>query len=563
MSANLFRRTQFANFAVDMHTITRNALAMTARMAATTVVGLLTWRIALQLLGAYSLGLYSVIAGVIALGEVLYATLGGAYDRYMAYTLGRCDSDFGDMAATARRLQVRVAVAVVVLADTAGLWYVLSLNDVTAAGTWVAVTVFQLALATSVLTILAAPARSVLTALERMDIVARVDITATVGRFVLLAVLLWLANEYEVIGSGSPYPLVAYAIVCVTMPLYTCLALWRHSRRRIGRTGTASKMMMRELLRYAAADFYGNAAVAIRDQGIILVFNAVGGLAATAALTLALAVVAKVQTWAQSILTAFVPPVIKAYAAGDNDRMWRMALRALAWSAGIFGVCAAVLYAFADTLMPLWLGPEMPSMTVALLGIALAAGMCVAITNVFAASCTPPGAYVLIRWYPARYTFAPRRLYTLPRSITERTWHTRPSYRYTRRSPYAPSCLREVLPDTGSRLPRPSTTPPRRVRDAYSSSSVRWIWAEPNVLLSIACNSTLHARPKALTYWPYAADVGPTAFPKTSRCCPRYGPMVSAAERWPCNYGRHVTVVRYLCVDVWHAQMSLQRLTTS
>ena len=120
MSANLFRRTQFANFAVDMHTITRNALAMTARMAATTVVGLLTWRIALQLLGAYSLGLYSVIAGVIALGEVLYATLGGAYDRYMAYTLGRCDSDFGDMAATARRLQVRVAVAVVVLADTAG-----------------------------------------------------------------------------------------------------------------------------------------------------------------------------------------------------------------------------------------------------------------------------------------------------------------------------------------------------------------------------------------------------------------------------------------------------------
>lgn len=412
MSANLFRRTQFANFAVDMHTITRNALAMTARMAATTVVGLLTWRIALQLLGAYSLGLYSVIAGVIALGEVLYATLGGAYDRYMAYTLGRCDSDFGDMATTARRLQVRVAVAVVVLADTAGLWYVLSLNDVTAAGTWVAVTVFQLALATSVLTILAAPARSVLTALERMDIVARVDITAAVGRFVLLAVLLWLANEYEVIGSGSPYPLVAYAIVCVTMPLYTCLALWRHSRRRIGRTGTASKMMMRELLRYAAADFYGNAAVAIRDQGIILVFNAVGGLAATAALTLALAVVAKVQTWAQSILTAFVPPVIKAYAAGDNDRMWRMALRALAWSAGIFGVCAAVLYAFADTLMPLWLGPEMPSMTVALLGIALAAGMCVAVTNVFAAVVHATGrirAYSLVSG--TIYLCAPAALY--------------------------------------------------------------------------------------------------------------------------------------------------------
>lgn len=120
MLADLLLRPQLANFAIDMHTITRNAIAMTVRMAVTTAVGLLTWRIALQLLGAYSLGLYSVIAGVIALGEVLYAALGGAYDRYMSYALGR-GSNFGDIVAGARRLQARAAVAVVVLADTAGL----------------------------------------------------------------------------------------------------------------------------------------------------------------------------------------------------------------------------------------------------------------------------------------------------------------------------------------------------------------------------------------------------------------------------------------------------------
>ena len=148
MLADLLLRPQLANFAIDMHTITRNAIAMTVRMAVTTAVGLLTWRIALQLLGDYSLGLYSVIAGVIALGEVLYAALGGAYDRYMSYALGR-GSNFGDIVAGARRLQARAAVAVVVLADTAGLWYVLTLDDVSAAGTWVAVVVFQLALATS------------------------------------------------------------------------------------------------------------------------------------------------------------------------------------------------------------------------------------------------------------------------------------------------------------------------------------------------------------------------------------------------------------------------------
>ena len=419
--ANLRWRLQFVNFASDMHTITRNALAMTARMAASTAVGLLTWRIALQLLGAYSLGLYSVIAGVIALGEVLYATLGGAYDRYMAYTLGHCNSCFGDMVATAHHLQGRVAVAVVVLADTAGLWYVLSLDDVSAAGTWVNVTVFQLALTTSALTILAAPARSALTALERMDIVARVDITATAGRFVLLAVLLWMTT-IEGIDVGSPYPLITYAAVCVAMPLYTYLALWRHTRRRIGRMGKTSKPILRALLRYAAADFYGNAAVAIRDQGILLVFNAIGGLAATAALTLALAVVAKVQTWAQSILTAFVPPIIKACAAGDNARMWRMTTRALLWSGGVFGACAAVLYVFAGTLMPLWLGSQMPPMTVSLLGIALAAGVCVALTNVFATVVHATGrirAYSLVSG--TIYLCAPAALYIAAQHYTADT----------------------------------------------------------------------------------------------------------------------------------------------
>lgn len=356
MSANLFRRTQFANFAVDMHTITRNALAMTARMAATTVVGLLTWRIALQLLGAYSLGLYSVIAGVIALGEVLYATLGGAYDRYMAYTLG------------------------------------------------------------------------------------------------------------------------------LAIPIS---AIWQP------------------------------------------------------------------------------PPVIKAYAAGDNDRMWRMALRALAWSAGIFGVCAAVLYAFADTLMPLWLGPEMPSMTVALLGIALAVGMCVAVTNVFAAVVHATGrirAYSLVSG--TIYLCAPAALYFAAQ-------HYGTDMAYAAIIPiYAAVTVCAVLfarstaghrVETSEAVNNTASTRPRRILVIIRSLDMGG--AERALIDSLQQHP---ARPsQSIDIRPYAADVGPTASPKTSRCCPRYGPRVSTAERWPCNYGQHVTVVRCLCVDVWHAQMSLQRLTTS
>ncbi len=364
-----------------MQTITRNAFAMSVRMAVTTVVGLATWRIALELLGVYSLGLYAVIAGVIALGDVLYATLGGAYNRFMAFSLARRDYGISDVVATARRIQQRVTLAVFALADTAGLWYVLSLDDAAGTQAWVVIAVFQLALASSMLTILSAPARSALTALERMDIIARIDIAAGVLRLVILSLLLWMFYG----GSpGTPYALALYAVVCAIVPLWTYAALWRNTHRHIGRKGTASSRLLREIRRYAAVDLYGNAAVTIRDQGVLLVFNAVGGLAATAALTLALAVVAKIQTWASSILAAFAPPIVKAYAANDKALMWHTARRALAWSLGAFVLCAIPLTVFTNTLMSLWLGPDMPPETTTLLVIALVAGVFVAATNVLA-----------------------------------------------------------------------------------------------------------------------------------------------------------------------------------
>lgn len=364
-----------------MQTITRNAFAMSVRMAVTTVVGLATWRIALELLGVYSLGLYAVIAGVIALGDVLYATLGGAYNRFMAFSLARKDYGISDVVATARRLQQRVTLAVIVLADTAGLWYVLSLDDTAGTQAWVVIIVFQLALASSVLAILSAPARSALTALERMDVIARIDIVVGALRLTALSLLLWM---FYGTGTETPCTLVIYAVVCAVVPLWTYAALWRNTHRHIGRKGSVSSGLLREIRRYAAVDLYGNAAVTIRDQGVLLAFNAVGGLAAAAALTLALAVVAKIQTWASSILAAFVPPIVKAYAANDKALMWHTARRALAWSLGAFVLCAIPLAVFADTLMPLWLGPDMPPETTALLVIALVAGVFVAATNVLA-----------------------------------------------------------------------------------------------------------------------------------------------------------------------------------
>lgn len=365
-----------------MQTITRNALALSVRMAVTTAVGLMTWRIALQLLGVYSMGLYALIVGVIALGDVLHATLAGAYDRFMAYSLAKKSADIGDVIRTARHLQKRVVAAVIVLAESFGLWYVLSLDDISVANTAVVVMVFQLALASSVLTILTAPARSALTAFERMDLLARTDIVAGILRFVILAILLWAFIRFEQIGSDVA--LLSYAVVCVAFPLWIYLTMWRHTRRLVGTKGSVSASTLKDIKRYAAADFFGNAAVAIRDQGIILAINAIAGLPATAALALATAVVVKVQTWAQSILTAFVPPIVKAFASNDLHRMWHNARLAFLWSVGAFLLCAVPTGIFADSLTSLWLGKDMPALTPDLLIISLIAGAFVSLTNVFA-----------------------------------------------------------------------------------------------------------------------------------------------------------------------------------
>lgn len=383
-------------------------------MAVTTAVGLLTWRIALQLLGVYSMGLYALIVGVIALGDVLYATLSGAYDRFMAYSLAKSGSDISDVIRTARHLQKRIVAAVIVLAEAFGLWYVLSLDDISATNTAVVIMVFQLALASSVLTILTAPARSALTAFERMDLLARTDIVAGILRFVILAILLWAFIRFEHLGSDVA--LLSYAGVCVAIPLWIYLTMWRHTRRLVDTKGAVSASTLKDIKRYAAADFFGNAAVAIRDQGIILAINTIAGLTATAALALATAVVVKIQTWAQSILTAFVPPIVKAFASNDIRRMWHTARLALLWSVGAFLLCAVPTGIFADALTSLWLGKDIPALTPDLLIVSLIAGAFVSLTNVFASIVHASGR---IRTYSiisgAIYLLAPFSVYVSAR----------------------------------------------------------------------------------------------------------------------------------------------------
>ena len=109
----------------DNKVIVKNATMLTIRMVIVAVVGLYTSRVVLGSLGDIDFGIYGVVSGVVALGSFLNTSMAGATSRFITYELGSGNSvKLRNVFSTSLLIHFAIAMIVVILAETAGLWFV-------------------------------------------------------------------------------------------------------------------------------------------------------------------------------------------------------------------------------------------------------------------------------------------------------------------------------------------------------------------------------------------------------------------------------------------------------
>ena len=335
----------------DNRRIAKNTLALYVRMGVTMLVSLFTSRVVLQTLGVEDFGIYNVVGGVVVLFSFLNAAMSSATQRFLNFELGRRDfAQVGRVFSMSMSVHFAIAGAVLLLAETLGLWFLNAQLNIPAERMAAANWVYQFSVASTLLGIMLVPYNATIIAYERMTFYAWASIATTFLRLGIVYLL--------VIGNADK--LVLYAALTFAVGVLMQIVHVAYCRRAFPRTAVyrpfRDKKLFRELVSFSGWWLFGGVANMANSQGINMVVNIFCGVAVNAAMGIANQVYAAVYQFVMNFQTAFSPQITKLYSAENEGTFLKLVFRASKFSFFLMVFLATPILINADFILEIWLG---------------------------------------------------------------------------------------------------------------------------------------------------------------------------------------------------------------
>ena len=271
-----------------------------------TIISLYTVRVVLQVLGAENYGLYGVVGGIITMMSFFTGSLANASQRYFSLGIGR--NNWGEVNkyfSVNLTIYLVFSLVVIILGETAGLWFVLNKLTIPTGRMDACLTVYQLSIITFIVSILNAPFQALLVSDENISIYAYISIAE--GIFKLINVYL-----LEVISFDK---LIVYAVLQTVVSLiissfYVLYSLKKYKNLKINIKGT-SKNDFKEVFSYIGWNLIGALGSIGKGVGTNIVMNLFFNPAINAARSIAFSINHVVISFAQNFMKAFNPQITK------------------------------------------------------------------------------------------------------------------------------------------------------------------------------------------------------------------------------------------------------------
>lgn len=359
--------------------IAKNTGFLYLRMLFVMGVTLYTSRVVLQALGVEDYGLYNVIGGIVVMLGFLNGCASSATSRFLTFALGsKADGkehyDYSKVFGAAFFIHLAIALLIVVLAETIGLWYFNNKLVIPDGRYEAAMWVYQISIINILVSFTQVPYNASIIAHERMNIYAYVGIYEAVSKLAI-AYALTVAPVDKLI-------LYAWLVFGVTLSIslfyrYYCFSQFGESCKI---HVVKDKGLYRHLLSFSGWDLVGNFGAVARSQGVNLILNLFCGPAVNAARGVAYQVEAALYQFTTNFLQASRPVIIKKYAAGETEKCIALIYNTAKYASILFS-CFAVPFIFeSETILKVWLVSP-PQYASLFLKIVLANYIIIAINN--------------------------------------------------------------------------------------------------------------------------------------------------------------------------------------
>lgn len=329
--------------------IAKNTLLLYFRMLLLMVVSLYTSRVVLNALGVEDFGIYNVVGGVVAMFSVISGSLSAAISRFITFELGRGDgAGLKKTFSAAVTIQLILSLVIVVLIETAGVWFLNAKMTIPADRLAAANWVLQFSIVTFVINLISVPYNATIIAHERMSAFAYISIFEAAGK---------LGIAFMIMASPVDR-LVFYAILMCTVAVSVRLLYGRYCKKHFSECAYSfnwDKELLKRMFGFAGWNFIGASSAVLRDQGGNIVINLFAGPSVNAARGIAFQVNNAITGFVQNFMTALNPQITKSYASGDREYMMTLIYQGARLSFYMLLLLSLPVLANTHYVLSLWL----------------------------------------------------------------------------------------------------------------------------------------------------------------------------------------------------------------
>ena len=330
--------------------IAKNTLMLYIRMFFTMAVSLFTSRVILQTLGVTDYGINNVVGGVVTMFSFLNGAMASATQRYLNVDIAQGNKEhLRTTFRTAMQIHVLIALAIFVLAETVGLWFVLNKLIIPEDRMYAAMWVYQLSILASMVGIISLPYDADIIAHERMSAFAYISMMDVILKLVIVYMLVI-----------SPFDkLITYSALFLGVNLLDRFIYNFYCKRHFEEVNFSlkiEKQLFKEMSSFAGWSLWGNLAGVLFTQGLNMLLNMFFGPAVNAARGIAVQVQGVIQGFVANVQTAVNPQITKSYAQNNLPRMHKLMFASSKFCFYLLFLMVLPLSFEAHFVLQIWLG---------------------------------------------------------------------------------------------------------------------------------------------------------------------------------------------------------------
>lgn len=337
-----------------------NTIAQYTRTIINVCLSLYSTRLILSVLGQSDYGIYSVVAGVVAMLSFVTNALVITTQRYLSFYHGKKDINqvrlvFGN----SWLLHLFLGILVVIVLGALGPWITQSFLNIEDVRRDAALFVYFAAVLMLFLSFITAPVRALFVARENIVYTSVVDVLDGVFRLLIAILLSKITYDHLVSYSGL--------LICISifnLLAFVIYAAIKFPEFHLPKLQELDKQYIKGLSNFAGWTIYSAGCVIARNQGISIVLNLFYGTIVNSAYGIAQQVSGAVQFLSTSILNAMNPQIMKAEGAGERQKMIRLCAYESKYAFLLLALVVIPLIAEMEVILQLWLSdiPEHAAM---------------------------------------------------------------------------------------------------------------------------------------------------------------------------------------------------------